>query len=544
MRSVSCAPVCCPSGKCPSRRCFRVRSPHRTHGCIFGSQRSTGSQNNPNFMTTCGALLKKENQRAGERPEAALDFSASSPNEGTTPKTKRNGDSVAVDGTFLAMEEDAAWRTGPISLAKAAAAESAKRAAVTRYTAFGRRPENIIQNPSNRRFLSELQDDAKPRRLSHGRLRELSTTKLGLQLQERMAALVASDSEFGSFDSGSQTRVGRRRSAAASALSAQKPRRRRTRLKDVPAESMEALKLLLSSCGLPKQYASALACFGFSSVGELTRATHQNLLDVGLRPNHARTLRRMLESAFDSKGQPLTPAEEPTVTMRGRPASAPLVRSTAPRQAPAVAVPVEVDDFPRFAENYTTPTPQAVGASGPSPLATASPDLEGLLSTLELTGETTVPQTPLSPKDVVAAELADAAADVAADILADRTSTAGLAQPRSNPAERPQSAGPTGRPTAEMASPAAASTELDATQPPSLSLEEMEERLQSEVLKLDELERIETELQAEIARLRAAGTQAGIVTGDGVKIRGAAKPRGRRRGVGRGSARGGRRRRS
>ncbi len=437
------------------------------------------------------------------------------------------------------VEDDEAWRTGPISLAKAAAAESAKRAAVTRYTAFGRRPENIIQNPNNRRLLSELQHDAKPRRLSQERLRELSTTKLGLQLQEHMAALAASDSQFGSLDSGSQNHVGRRRSAAASALSARKPRRRRTRLKDVPAESLEALRLLLSSCGLPKQYASALACFGFSSVGELTKATHQNLLDVGLRPNHARALKRLLESAFDSMGQPLTPVEEPTVHVRGRPASAPLVRSTAARQAPAVTVSVEAADCPRFAENYSTPTPQAVDASGPSPLKTATPDLESLLSTLELTGKKMVPQIPLSPKKVVAAEIADAAADVAADLLADRANTAALAQPRSSPAQRPQS------PTAGTATPAAAPAEQDANVPPSLSLDEMEERLQSEVLKLDELERIEMELQAEIARLRAAGTQAGIVTGDGNKIGGAApKTKGRRRGVGRASARGGRRRRS
>eukprot|EP01043_Picozoa_sp_COSAG02_P071290 COSAG02_NODE_12970_length_1466_cov_1.441112_1_plen_430_part_00 len=428
------------------------------------------------------------------------------------------------------------WRTGPISLAKAAAAKSAKRAAVTRYTAFGRRPENIIQNPSNRRLLSELQHDAKPRRLSQGRLRELSTTKLGLQLQEHMAALAASDSQFGSLDGGSQTHAGRRRSAAASVLSARKPRRRRTRLKDVPAESLEALKLLLSSCGLPKQYASALACFGFSSVGELTKATHQNLLDVGLRPNHARTLRRLLESAFDSMGQPLAPAGEPTVQ---RPASAPLVRSTAARQAPTVAVSVEAADCSRFADNYSTSTPQAVDSTGPSSLKTATPDLESLLSTLELTGKKMVPQIPPSPKHVLTAEIADAAADVAADLLADHASAVALAQSGSNPAQRPQS------PTAGTAAPAAAPAALDVDLPPSLSLDEMEQRLQSEVLKLDELERIELELQAEIARLRAAGTQAGIVTGDGSKIGGAApKTKGRRRGVGRASARGGRRRRS
>ena len=65
----------------------------------------------------------------------------------------------------------------------------------------------------------------------------------------------------------------------------------------------------------------------------------------------------------------------------------------------------------------------------------------------------------------------------------------------------------------------------------------MEERLQSEVLKLDELERIEAELQAEIARLRAQGTQAGIVTGDSTKLGGGARRTKKTRGGGRGTSR-------
>ena len=466
-------------------------------------------------------------------------------------------------GSAVPMDDDDSWRTGPVTLAKAAAAESAKRAEATRYSAFGRRPELIIQNPSNRRLLSELQHNVKPRRLSQGRLRELSTTKLGLQLQERMAALAASDSQLG-LDSGSSSlRVGRPRprSAAASAASSRKPRPRRIRLKEVPAESLAGLRLLLSSCGLPTQYASALACFGFSSVGQLTRATHQNLLDVGLRPGHARALRRLLESSFDSQGLPLTPAEGPSTQVR--PASAPAVR--APHRArPASAPPGTVgrDALGTAASggaNYSESAPHGTTAPGASTLATAAPDLEGLISALELTDEKPVPgQAQLSPKHAMAAKIADAAADVAADMLVNHASTAGFALLRGNPAQRPQSARLIGRPTAQAPpavekpakTPAAAgSPELNATAPLTLTLDEMEERLESEVLKLDELEKIEAELQAELARLRVAGTQAGIVTGDGSKIGGLEKPKGSRakamrRGIGRGSARGGRRRRS
>ena len=82
-----------------------------------------------------------------------------------------------------------------------------------------------------------------------------------------------------------------------------------------------------------------------------------------------------------------------------------------------------------------------------------------------------------------------------------------------------------------------------------MTLDEMEARLESEVLKLDELERIETELQAEIARLRAAGTKAGIVSGDGSKLGAPAKRGGSRskariraRAIGRARGRGGRQR--
>ena len=440
-------------------------------------------------------------------------------------------------------DNDQSWRTGPIDISEAAAAKSAKHAELTRYTAFGRRPENIIKNPGNRRLLNELQHGTKPRRMTQSRLRELSTTKLGLQLQEQMAALAASDSRSSLGGDGGQSRSGSRRrprSAAAASMSAQKPRRRRTRLKDVPAESLAALRLLLSSCGVPTQYASALACFGFSSVGELTRATHQNLLDVGLRPGHARALRRLLENSFDSDGLPLAPAELPAEQVPKRPASAPPARTTG-----GLSVATEAVEVPQFAQNYSNPTPQLVTTPGASPHAAAS-DLESLLSTLELTTEKQEPEPPLAPEQVVTAEIASAAADVAADLLANQGSAAGFAQPGSSRAQRlqrPQSARPTGRPSSAAAaapapSPAPApAPELGATGPPGLSLDDMEERLQSEVLKLDELERIEAELQAEIARLRAQGTQAGIVTGDSTKLGGGARRTKKTRGGGRGTSR-------
>lgn len=442
-------------------------------------------------------------------------------------------------------DDDESWRTGPVVLSKAAAAESAKRAALTRYTAFGRRPENIIKNPGNRRLLSELQHGMKPRRMSQGRLRELSTTKLGLQLQEQMAALAASsDSRISSLDGSQFTRVGRRRpqSAAVAGASARKPRRRRIRLKDVPPESLAALKLLLSSCGLPTQYASALACFGFSSVGELTRATYQNLLDVGLRPGHARALQRLMESSFDSEGLPLRPTEQPTEPVRQRPKSAPPGR-TAARNGLAVSVEA-TDDMIHFAENYSNPTPQVAATPGSSPAAGNAANLESLLSTLELTNENSIPQAPLSPEQAVSAEIASAAADVAADMLVMHSNKAGFAKPSTSPShgrKRPQSARPVDAvaPVDAAAQPGkapqAVSSEPVTHVPSTLTLDEMEERLESEVLKLDELEQIESELQAEIALLRAAGTRAGVVTGDGSKVGGKKKTKARGRGTGRGS---------
>ena len=440
-----------------------------------------------------------------------------------------SGTGYGIDHSTNIGVEDNSWRTGPIDLTEAPSAKSAKRIELSRYSAFGRQSEHVVKNPGNRRLLADLQHGSRPRRIPQSRLRELSTTKLGQQLQERMAQLDSESSiglgggsihrgGMGSSDSigmGARRRRPQSAAAAASTLRYKAGRRRRVRLKDVPPEALSALRLLLSSSGIPTQYASALACFGFNSVGELTRATHQNLLDVGLRANHARALRRMLDSSFDAAGLPLAPQELPVAELPKRPASAP------PRAGAALSVATE-NAVPQYADNYSNPTPQLdTGTPGASPHpAGASNGLDSLLATLEMTtGEEAA--VPLPPEQVVTAEIADAAADVAADLLATHSGQAGFAassgRPQSAKAARPQSA-TLSRSKASRVEPVVAenSEPLDGSGfDPRPSLDQMEESLQSEVLKLDELERIEAELQAEIARLRASGAQAGIITGGG-----------------------------
>ena len=334
---------------------------------------------------------------------------------------------VAVTAHDAEADPENAWRTGPVDISQAAAAHSAQVAEASQYTAFGRTPEHVIRDPSHRKRLAELHRPPKPRRISQRRLRELSTTKLGLQLEQHMASLsAASAQELGARPRSAAPRRRPRPRSAAPRVRLQRP----VRLKDVPAEQLEALRLTLSACNLPERYASALAASGFDSVGALALATFANLRDVGLTAPHARTLRRLLDSSFDDQGEPLAPTPEAVAAAQAReeatrareerararklrPASAPAGSHRA--QGRAVAV-----------ELGAGPTPQLPGGGDASPVGGAADSTEDGDSGLEaILASMEAAKAGLSEpsEEVVKAQIANAAADVAADLIAGAAKT-------------------------------------------------------------------------------------------------------------------------
>ena len=335
---------------------------------------------------------------------------------------------VAVTAHDAEADPENAWRTGPVDISQAAAAHSALVAEASQYTAFGRTPEHVIRDPSHRKRLAELHRPPKPRRISQRRLRELSTTKLGLQLEQHMASLsAASAQELGARPRSAAPRRRPRPRSAAPRVRLQRP----VRLKDVPAEQLEALRLTLSACNLPERYASALAASGFDSVGALALATFANLRDVGLTAPHARTLRRLLDSSFDEQGEPLAPTPEAVAAAQAREeatrAREERARARKLRPASAPAGSHRAQGRAVAAEPGAAPAPQLPGGGDASPVGAAADSstedgdsgLEAILASMEAA------KAGLSEpsEEVVKAQIANAAADVAADLIAGAAKT-------------------------------------------------------------------------------------------------------------------------
>eukprot|EP01048_Picozoa_sp_COSAG05_P008762 COSAG05_NODE_685_length_7933_cov_622.457110_3_plen_274_part_00 len=143
-----------------------------------------------------------------------------------------------------------------------------------RYTAWGYAAKHIIQDPTHRRRLGELQSTNR-RRIRPERLKELSMTTLAKKVEahnEHVALHSQSTGDLVGGGSGGASQ-GRPSNAGVARVEKRAPRRRpcsamrvRVRVRDISPEQLNKLQIVLETLGLPVKYASALSANGYGDI--------------------------------------------------------------------------------------------------------------------------------------------------------------------------------------------------------------------------------------------------------------------------------------